>query len=70
MSREMSGLDAKRDEEEFLAYATESVANDEFDALIGLAPTRRRRKKKASRRRNEDSRSLRGQPVAESQTPC
>ncbi|MFC1597140.1 PspA/IM30 family protein [Planctomycetota bacterium] len=37
MSREMSGLDTKRDEEEFLAYATESVANDEFDALIGLS---------------------------------
>lgn len=37
MSREMSGLDTKRDEEEFLAYASESVANDEFDALIGLA---------------------------------
>jgi len=37
MSREMSGLDTKRDEEEFLTYATESVANDEFDALIGLS---------------------------------
>ena len=37
MSREMAGLDAKRDEEEFLAYATESAATDEFDALIGLA---------------------------------
>jgi len=36
MSREISGLDAKRDEEEFLAYANESVANNEFDALIGL----------------------------------
>ncbi len=37
MAREMSGLDAKREEEEFLAYATESVASDEFDALIGLS---------------------------------
>jgi hypothetical protein len=37
MSREMSGLDAKRDETEFLAYATEGAATDEFDALIGLA---------------------------------
>jgi hypothetical protein len=37
ISREMSGLDAKRDETEFLAYAAESTANDEFDALIGLA---------------------------------
>jgi len=36
MSREMAGLDAKRDEKEFLAYATENTANDEFDALIGL----------------------------------
>jgi len=37
MSREMSGLDAKRDETEFLAYAAEGAATDEFDALIGLA---------------------------------
>ncbi|MBN1912545.1 MAG: hypothetical protein JW818_22685 [Pirellulales bacterium] len=37
MSREMSGLDTKRDEQEFLSYAAESVATDEFDALIGLA---------------------------------
>ena len=37
MSREMSGLDAKRDEKEFLAYAAEGAASDEFDALIGLA---------------------------------
>lgn len=36
MSREVSGLDAKHDEDEFLAYATEGVATDEFDALIGL----------------------------------
>ena len=36
MSREMAGLDAKREEKEFLAYATESTANDEFDSLIGL----------------------------------
>jgi len=37
MSREMAGLDTKRDEEEFLAYASEHAASDEFDALIGLA---------------------------------
>ncbi len=37
MSREMAGLDAKRDEQEFLAYATETTADDEFDALIGLS---------------------------------
>ncbi|HYW78922.1 MAG TPA: hypothetical protein VE890_05060 [Thermoguttaceae bacterium] len=36
MSREMAGLDARRDEKEFLAYATETTSNDEFDALIGL----------------------------------
>lgn len=36
MSREMAGLDAKREEEEFLAYASETAATDEFDALIGL----------------------------------
>jgi len=37
MSREMAGLDTKRAEEEFLEFATHSEANDEFDALIGLA---------------------------------
>jgi hypothetical protein len=36
ISREMTGLDTKRSEEEFLKYATESQATDEFDALIGL----------------------------------
>lgn len=36
VSREMAGLDTKRSEEEFLKYATETRANDEFDALIGL----------------------------------
>ena len=37
MSREMAGLDTKRAEEEFLQYAQASEANDEFDALIGIA---------------------------------
>lgn len=37
VSREMSGLDAKKSEEEFLEYANDTVANSEFDALIGLA---------------------------------
>jgi hypothetical protein len=37
MSREMAGLDTKRAEEEFLDFAQASEANDEFDALIGLA---------------------------------
>ena len=36
ISREMAGLDTKRSEEEFLKYASENRANDEFDALIGL----------------------------------
>jgi ligand-binding sensor protein len=36
IARETSGLDTKLEEEEFLEYATESVASDEFDALIGL----------------------------------
>ncbi len=37
VSREMAGLDTKRAEEEFLQFAQESEANDEFDALIGLS---------------------------------
>ena len=37
VSREIAGTDAKRLEEEFLDYAAKSAANDEFDALIGLA---------------------------------
>jgi chromosome segregation ATPase len=36
VSREMSGLDTKRSEEEFLDFATKSAADTEFDALIGL----------------------------------
>jgi phage shock protein A len=37
VSREMSGLDTKRSEAEFLEYAAKSAADTEFDALIGLA---------------------------------
>ena len=37
VSRELAGLDTKRAEEEFLDYAQQSEANDEFDALIGLS---------------------------------
>ncbi len=37
IARETADLDTKREEQEFLEYATESVASDEFDALIGLA---------------------------------
>ena len=37
VSRELAGTDAKRSEEEFLAYAETSSADTEFDALIGLS---------------------------------
>jgi chromosome segregation ATPase len=36
VSREMSGMDHKRTEEEFLAYAAQDASDDEFDRLIGL----------------------------------
>lgn len=36
VSRELAGLDTKQAEDEFMDYAAESQANDEFDALIGL----------------------------------
>lgn len=36
MSRELAGLDSKKAEDEFLEFATNSVADDEFDKLIGL----------------------------------
>ncbi len=37
VSRELAGMDSKRAEEEFMEYAKSSEADDEFDALIGLA---------------------------------
>lgn len=37
VSREMAGLDTRRQEEEFLQYATKSQTDTEFDKLIGLA---------------------------------
>lgn len=37
VSRELAGSDAKQSEAEFLEYAQQNEANDEFDALIGLA---------------------------------
>jgi len=37
MSREIAGLDTKQAEEEFLEFAQANEANDEFDALIGIA---------------------------------
>lgn len=36
VSRELAGLDTKKEEADFLAYAEASVASDEFDQLIGL----------------------------------
>jgi phage shock protein A len=36
VSRELAGMDATKAEEDFLAYATESQATDEFDALLNL----------------------------------
>jgi hypothetical protein len=37
ISRELAGMDAKKAESEFLEYAQKNAADDEFDALIGLA---------------------------------
>ena len=37
ISREVAGVDARRSEQEFLEYASQSVADSEFEALIGLA---------------------------------
>jgi len=37
VSREMAGTDVKQSEAEFLDYAEKSMADTEFDALIGLA---------------------------------
>lgn len=37
VSRELAGMDTKRAEAEFMEYAQSSEADDEFDALIGLA---------------------------------
>ena len=37
VSRELAGLDVKRAEADFLEYAQNTSANDEFDALIGLS---------------------------------
>lgn len=36
VSRELAGLDTKQAENDFLKYASDTRANDEFDALIGL----------------------------------
>lgn len=37
ISREMTGLDTKRSEAEFLEFAAQSTADSEFDALMGLS---------------------------------
>ena len=36
VSRELAGLDTKRAEADFMEYASDNKATDEFDALIGL----------------------------------
>lgn len=36
VSRELAGVDAQRSEQEFLEYASQSTADSEFEALIGL----------------------------------
>jgi phage shock protein A len=37
VSRELAGMDTQRAESEFMEYAQSSVADDEFDQLIGLS---------------------------------
>jgi len=37
ISREMAGTDTRAQEAEFMEYARSTVANDEFDSLVGLA---------------------------------
>ncbi len=37
VSRELAGMDTKKAENEFLEYAQQTEADDEFDALIGLS---------------------------------
>ncbi len=37
VSRELAGMDAKKAENEFLEYAQQTEADNEFDALIGLS---------------------------------
>ncbi len=37
VSRELAGMDSKKAESDFLEYAQKTQADDEFDALIGLA---------------------------------
>jgi chromosome segregation ATPase len=50
VSRELAGMDSQRAESEFLEYAQKSAADDEFDALIGLA-----QEKKASEPAAQDT---------------
>lgn len=37
ISRELAGMDTKKEEADFLEYAQKTAADDEFDALIGLS---------------------------------
>jgi len=54
ISKELSGVDAKAQEAEFLEYARTSSANSEFDALVGLgdasasAPAEKEKENKAT----------------------
>jgi chromosome segregation ATPase len=50
VSRELAGMDSQRAESEFLEYAQKTAADDEFDALIGLA-----QEKKASEPAAQDT---------------
>lgn len=51
VSREMAGLDTRRQEEEFLQYATQSQTDTEFDKLIGLAQEEAKPKAEAEKPR-------------------
>jgi chromosome segregation ATPase len=51
VSREVAGIDAKRSEDAFLAYAAQSVADDEFDKLIGLTKEKEPAKQEGERTR-------------------
>ena len=49
LSRELAGIDTKSQEQEFMAYAKESMVDSEFDRLSGLAEKRIRQQRKLNR---------------------
>lgn len=51
VSREMAGLDTRRQEEEFIEYAAKSQTDTEFDKLIGLAKGEEKPKAEAEKPR-------------------